>query len=275
MKFSLYDQFGALNSAPVFAAVEAGLQANGHSVAHHDDLADVAVIWSQLWAGRMLPNQAVWDLYKKTNRPVLVVEVGVLRRDTTWRLMVDGKNTITSTNNTSTRFEELGLQLRPWREQGEHIVIACQRPESQQWQGMPTVTQWLDCVVSDIRKFSNRPIRIRPHPRYKINTVPDGCYLDQPRPRANTYDDYDLNRSLNHAWCVVNYNSNPAVSAVLDGYPVFVNKTSIAATVGNLDLAQIENPLTPHREQWAWDLAHTEWTINEIAAGYGLTQFND
>jgi len=37
--------------------------------------------------------------------------------------------------------------------------------------------------------------------------------------------------------------------------------------VGNTDLTQIENPLRPDRQQWAWDLAHTEWCVDEIAKG--------
>jgi len=275
MKCSIYYDYGALNSRPVFDAVAQGLRHHGHTVVAHDDSADIAIIWSQLWAGRMRANQTVWHHYKKINRPVLVVEVGALQRDQTWRLMLDGKNCLTSTNNTSKRFNQLGLQLHPWRQVGDHIVVACQRPESQQWTGMPAVAEWVDSLVAGIRQVSSRPIHIRPHPRHRISTVPNGCYLDQPRPQANTYDDYDLARSLNNAWCVVNYNSNPAVSAVLSGYPVFVHSTSIAAAVGNLDLAHIERPLTPDREQWAWDLAHTEWTVAEIATGAGLEQLSD
>jgi hypothetical protein len=84
---------------------------------------------------------------------------------------------------------------------------------------------------------------------------------------ALTYDDFNFDQSVESAWCVINYNSNPAVSAVLQGVPVFVDSSSMAATVGNTDLAQIENPLRPDRQQWAWDLAHTEWTVDEIALG--------
>jgi hypothetical protein len=80
MIFSLYNKFGALNSRPVFDAIAHGLQRHGHNVVYHDDSADVAVIWSQLWAGRMQPNKSVWDLYKKSNRPVLVAEVGAIQR---------------------------------------------------------------------------------------------------------------------------------------------------------------------------------------------------
>ena len=267
MKYSIYNNFGALNSAPVLTAVESGLKRHGHAVTYHNDSADVAVIWSQLWAGRMRPNQQVWNQYRSTGRPVLVVEVGAIQRGHTWRLMTNGENCIVKSGNSDLRFQQLGMQLHHWKNPGHHIVIACQRPESQQWPKQLTVAQWLAKTVNTIRKHSNRIIHVRPHPRHKLNAIPPGCVLDLPRPVAASYDDFDFDQSINSAWCVVNFNSNPAVSAVLQGVPVFVDVSSMAAVVGNTDLAQIENPLRPDRQQWAWDLAHTEWRVEEIAKG--------
>ena len=267
MKYSIYNNFGALNSVPVLAAVESGLKRHGHIITHHDDSADVAVIWSQLWAGRMRPNQQVWNQYRSTGRPVLVVEVGAIQRGLTWRLMTNGENHMVKSGNSDLRFQQLGIQLHPWKNPGQHIVIACQRPESQQWQGQPTVSQWLAETVNTIRKHSHRPIHIRPHPRHRLNAMPPGCVLDVPKSIAATYDDFNFDQSIESAWCVINFNSNPAVSAVLQGVPVFVDASSMAAAVGNMDLSQIENPLRPDRQQWAWDLAHTEWRVEEIAQG--------
>ena len=267
MKYSIYNNFGALNSAPVLAAVESGLKRHGHTVTHHDDSADVAVIWSQLWAGRMRPNQQIWNQYRSTGRPVLVVEVGAIQRESTWRLMLNGENCIVKSGNSDLRFQQLGMQLHPWKHNGQHIVIACQRPESQQWPKQFTIHQWLTQTVDTIRKHSDRIIHIRPHPRHRLNSIPPGCVLELPRPVAASYDNFNFDQSIDSAWCVVNFNSNPAVSAVLQGVPVFVDQTSMAASVGNTDLTQIENPLRPDRQQWAWDLAHTEWCVDEIAKG--------
>jgi hypothetical protein len=267
MRYSLYNQFGALNSGPIFEAVKHGLCQLGHTVCHHDDSADVAVIWSQLWAGRMKANKQVWDLYRSTQRTVLVIEVGSLHRGHTWRIMPNGVKTLWSKGNNSERFDALGLKLLPWRQQGSHVLIACQRPESQQWQGYPGIDQWLKQTVAGIQKQTDRPIFIRPHPRHRLTDVPAGCKLLQPRPIAGTYDNFDFDRDLYRAWCVVNLNSNPAVDAVLKGIPVFVDSTSMAAPVGNLDWNKIETPEMPNREQWAWDLAHSEFYISELESG--------
>jgi len=46
MKFGIFDNFGAKNSAPVFAAFRQGLDTLGLAHCPHDPDADVAVIWS-------------------------------------------------------------------------------------------------------------------------------------------------------------------------------------------------------------------------------------
>ena len=75
---------------------------------------------------------------------------------------------------------------------------------------------------------------------------------------------------LFRSWAVVNHNSNVGPITALNGVPAFVGIDSYAASVGNFDIARIENPLMPDREQWANDLAYTEWTVDEIAAGEPL-----
>jgi hypothetical protein len=57
---------------------------------------------------------------------------------------------------------------------------------------------------------------------------------------------------------------------VLSGVPAFVNSTSLAASVGNLDLSAINNPARPDRTAWLEQLAHTEWYAEEIASGLPL-----
>jgi len=43
--------------------------------------------------------------------------------------------------------------------------------------------------------------------------------------------------------------------------------------VANQDLAQIETPLTPPREQWLWDLSAAHWTDDESRAGLIYNKF--
>ena len=53
---------------------------------------DVAVIWSCLWHGRMLDNQQVYESYQKLGKPIIIIEVGSLKRNTTWKIAVNNIN---------------------------------------------------------------------------------------------------------------------------------------------------------------------------------------
>ena len=271
MRVGIFDQYGALNSAPVFAAIRAGLDQLGIKHSSMDSSADVAIIWSMLWAGRMRPNQQIWELYRSTGRKVIVAEVGMLKRGLTWKLGINGtglnaeygKDLIPNRSNT------LGINVKPWTNSGYNIVIACQRSDSEQWTGQAPTIAWLTETAGKIRQYSNKPIVIRPHPRQRIANIP-GCVIESPQPIPGTYDSFDYDKCLNTAWAVVNHNSGPGTQAILNGVPAFVGSSSLASPVANLDLAQIENPLRPDRTQWLEQLAHTEWTIPEIESGLPL-----
>jgi len=271
MRVSIFDQYGALNSRPVFEAVKAGLDSIGIEHNTMDSSADVAVIWSMLWHGRMQSNRDVWNTFRSSGRNVLVVEVGMLRRGSTWKLGLNGTGSgaYYGQNLIPGRGKDLRLEAQPWNDSGYRIVIAAQRSDSEQWAGQPPTVAWLTETARKIRQYSDRPITIRPHPRQRIGSVP-GCAIEMPQPIPGTYDNFDYDRCLSTAWAVVNHNSGPGCQAILGGVPAFVDGSSLAAPVGNLDLAAIENPLRPDRSQWLEQIAHTEWYADEIATGLPL-----
>jgi hypothetical protein len=270
MKISLFNNFGALNSVPVFAAFEQGLRALGIQSNSHDLDADMAVIWSHLWSGRMRYNQDVWKTFRASGRDVIVLEVGMLNRGRTWKMGLNGVNRRAwfGQGLQDNRAHKLGMHLQPWR-QGENIVIAVQRSDSEQWAGLPRSDTWVEQTVTKIKSVTNRPIVVRPHPRQRITGIA-GVTVRQPRPLANTYDSFDFDTDLANAWCVINENSSPGCQSVIAGVPAFVGTDSLAAPVANLDLLDIEKPWMPDRTAWLEDIAHTEWTVEEIASGYPL-----
>jgi hypothetical protein len=267
MKISLFNNFGAKNSVPVFQAIAQGLVSQGHTVVYHDLTADVAVIWSMLWAGRMRPNQEVYTSFRQQGRAVIVAEVGMIQRGQTWKVGVNGTgiSSYNFDNLIPNRADCLNLKLQPWRN-GSNIVIAMQRQDSEQWHGLPPMNQWLESTVAEIRKHSDRPIVIRPHPRSGCN-IPPGCLIDRPQFTAGSYDDFDFDRVLESAHCVVNWNSGPGSQALIAGVPAFVGPSSLASPIANWDFSQIENPPKSERSVWLEQLAHTEWTVEEIRSG--------
>lgn len=271
MHISIFNKFGAKNSVPVFKAFTQGLSQLGISYSNHNMDADIAVIWSVVWAGRMRENQAVWQHYRSQNRPVIVLEVGMLQRGHTWKMGINGTGI---TNYPAAEFQKnraslLGIHLQPWHDSGSNIIIALQRPDSEQWSTQPPTDRWLTDTINVLRQHSQREIVIRPHPRSRIPTV-NGVIIQSPGLLKGTYDDFDFIPCINDAWAVINWNSGLGSQSVISGIPAFVGSSSLAAPVANLDLTQIENPVTPDRTQWLEQLVHTEWTIPEIQTGYPL-----
>jgi hypothetical protein len=271
MRFGIFNKFGALNSQPVFEAFEHGLKQLGLEYRSHDVAADVAVIWSQVWAGRMQGNQQVWQYFRNNRRPVVVLEVGLLDRGKTWKVGVNGTGNTAywGQEQDASRVDQLGLALKPWRSTGSNIVIAAQRSDSEQWHEQPDATTWVADTIKQVQAHSNRPIILRTHPRQRV-VPPLGCTYQVPQKLANSYDDFDFDQCLQDAWAVINWNSGPGVQAAIAGVPVFVGASSLAAPVGNQDLSQIEKPVRPDRANWLVDVAHTEWSVEEIATGYPI-----
>ena len=81
-------------------------------------------------------------------------------------------------------------------------------------------------------------------------------------------DGTTLVQDLKNAWAAVFYNSSASVAAVLAGIPVFATDDDcVAWRMANPDLAQIENPIMPAREQWLYDLSAAHWTDAESRKG--------
>jgi len=270
MKFSLFTDYGSLNSPPVWDAVKLGLLKLGHTVDENNIDTDIPVIWSLLWHGRMIKNKIVWDKFRSQNKKVLVIEVGGIKRNSTWKVGINGINRLADfgpKNNDDTRVAQLGLDIRPWRTQGEHILLCLQHDKSEQWKNMPPLEQYVLETVQRLRQHTDRKIIVRSHPRC---ILPAQLRLynfvyEIPKQIDNTYDDFDLNFS--NAWAVVSWSSNPGIHAVLNGIPAFVGEQSLAYDVANHDFSTINSPKTPDRQQWLNDYVHTEWTTEEIAQG--------
>ena len=129
MKFKLWNEYGAMNSKPVFDAFKKSVSKAGHELVDKvTDIkqADVHVIWSVLFHGRMSRNKDVWEACRKLNKPVIVLEVGGIKRGTTWKVGLNGINRdayFGPKENDFQRASKLGLNLKPWRNNGEYVLI--------------------------------------------------------------------------------------------------------------------------------------------------------
>jgi hypothetical protein len=160
-----------------------------------------------------------------------------------------------------------GVDLKPWRTAGKHILVLCQRPK-----GFNMFTDqevWLDKTVAKIRKHSRRPIMIRMHPG-------DGTRFKQIEKIQKKYgtsviisEHENIRDALVNCWCTVGINSTPNVVAAIEGIPGYVEdpSRSWAADVAFNDLALIETPPMPDRSEWIHKIANIHWSNDEVHSG--------
>lgn len=167
---------------------------------------------------------------------------------------------------------DLKISLKDYRRNGNHILLCLQRNGG--WSMGPIdIQNWAIETISKIRRHSDRPIIIRPHPGDKNSKAilkPGHHQCKIPFSNSVTLStNENLLDDLRNCWAAVNYNSSPVVGAVLEGVPIFVSdpQKSQCAEVANVDLSQIEKPNCFDRQKWVERLSMFHWNFNELQTG--------
>lgn len=261
----------AQNSGPVIQALLHSLHHAGMEVQANSMDCDAAIIWSVLWAGRMSGNKSVYEHYRSQNRPVIVADIGTLIRGVTWKIALDNITARGWYGHTQDldldRPKKLGLVSRCPTHARDGILIAAQHRHSLQTADID-MELWITLMYNELRKHTDRPVILRPHPRSSLvlSRLPAALTHQKPLPLANTYDSFDFDTNW-HA--IVNYNSGPGILAAISGTRPVVHASSLAAPVA-ISIEHVERPYTTDRDRWLLEIAHTEYTLEEIQQGQWL-----
>ena len=236
--------------------------------------ADAALIWSVLWYGKMGGNKQVWDHYRAQNKPVIVIEVGGLIRNGTWKLGIKGINRdadfAVDEYMPSDRLSKFGIVLQRWQQKGEYVLICGQHGHSQQWIDMPDMDTYYKNTIEEVRKFTDKPIVVRSHPRFRegLHWACDSEWYKQqgvtwniPKHIQQTYDSFDLEHMLKHTHCTISHSSNAGITSIIAGVPAVVSKHSLAYDVGTEMNTWLSKP---DRANWLNKMSYTEWFPDEI-----------
>ncbi len=182
-----------------------------------------------------------------------------------------------NSNSPSDRWEKyFAGVMQPWRgHEGKHVLIAGQKPGDQSLRGLNTF-EWCIRVATEIES-AGRAVKVRRHPKAQNAMYPFRdvmTYGERMRVREERllakriFSDptCDIAQDLQNASWLVTYNSNSAVDAVLAGVPaVTCDPGSMAWPVTGHD--PTSPPPMPDRTQWAYDLAYTQWSPDEVRNG--------
>ena len=261
------------NSQQVYPQLVDAIQQTDTLVENDLD-ADAALIWSVLWYGKMGANKRVWDHYRAQNKPVIVIEVGGLIRNTTWKLGINGINRdadfAVDAYMPDDRLSKFGIVLQPWKQQGEYVLICGQHGYSEQWRNMPDMDTYYRNTIAEIRKVTDKPIVVRSHPRYRESLhwacdmqwyKEQGVTWNIPKHVQQTYDSFDLEHMLKHTHFTVSHSSNAGITSIIHGVPAVVSEHSLAWDVST----KMDSWLSkPDRHNWLNRMSYTEWFADEI-----------
>ena len=265
------------NSGPVLAALLESLRHAGIGTEENSMTSDAVIIWSVLWSGRMIKNREIYQHYRSLGRPVIVIDIGSLRGGVTWKVAIDNITAQGYYGHTRDldwdRPARLGVNLGTVHRSGSHIVIAAQNSASLQVQDLHSIESWISQQIDEIRKHTDRAIRVRPHPRspLAVPRLPPNVTMEFPRRVPNTYDSFDMQFDC-HA--MVNLNSGPGIQAAVQGVRPMVHSSSLAYPV-SVSIQDIERPYDINRDQWLVEICHTEYTQEEIREGLWLKRLSD
>lgn len=158
------------------------------------------------------------------------------------------------------RFAQFKVPIKPWRapRAGAPILVAGMSAKAAAAEGLAP-EQWERATIAELVTLTDRPIIYRPKPNW-----PDAKPI-----RGSIWGggDVPLERALSACHAVVSHHSNVAVDALLAGIPC-ICPGGVASVLAGHDLTQIESPPMPEgREQWAADLAYTQWSMEEMHTG--------
>jgi|TARA_B110000444_G_C18816856_1_gene585603 hypothetical protein len=164
----------------------------------------------------------------------------------------------------------LGIQMKPWRTSGNHILVCLQRNGGWSMRGYNSV-QWANDTIATLRQLTDRPIIVRGHPGDKKTR-----YFPQHKDVFLSSNPSIL-QDLQGAWATVLYNSSPSVVSAIEGVPVFLTdpepEHSQSHEVSNTKIKRINDPKLFDRDVWVQKLAMCHWNFEELASGEAWRHF--
>lgn len=166
---------------------------------------------------------------------------------------------------------DTGIDLEPVKNKGKHILICAQR--NQGWSmGSVRLESWLINTCQSIRKYTDRPIVIRLHPKdnetnRNANSIQQMLRNIKDVRLSTNRDSFDAD--LKKCWAVVNHNSSSIVGPLIKGYSAFITDptTSQCAEVAHVGFEKIESPQEFDRQKWLERISMFHWKFSELEDG--------
>ena len=156
-----------------------------------------------------------------------------------------------------------------WKNNKDGYILICPGLENDPTATKP-IDQFVEETYNEIRKYTNRKIIVKPHPHTRIDFSKYETIHNKLEPGWNKLSFKNLADKI---YCAVLDNSTSIFELTFLGIPFFTNKANFGYKLKNNNLSNIENIhyCTPEEmKEWYNEMAHTEFTLNEIGTNEHL-----
>ena len=150
------------------------------------------------------------------------------------------------------RWKKFKHNINDRRTNGKYILIVPPSDKPCKYYNI-NVDTWIPEVKKEIRKYTDRPIKIRLKKSRQYRRKIKPIYAD-----------------LQDCHALVTYQSIAAIESILYGVPAFTLAPCAADPVADKDLSQLEEPTVQDRDKihkWAHHLAYGQFHIDEMKTG--------
>ena len=274
-----FSEFAVLLKPNWYTDISSGAAKLGYGVSRKEKYEsitskDVLILWN-----RHLEQDAIAKKFEAVGAKVLILENAYIKQTGQWISVGIGyhnniKHSIPCMDE-GQRFESFGIEIKPWRTAGKHILYASQSHIfNARGLGLGEYASpaGFDLgVLKEIRKHTNRTIHCRLHPKCKmLPELPTGIYSSHGKFKT-------MEEDLAEAWATVVWTSNAATESLLAGVPVFVSGPSVFASGAcNISLESLEDPVLPdNRLEIFRRMAWSQYNRAECQSGFFLKTILD
>lgn len=172
-----------------------------------------------------------------------------------WRICKYGFHNDKKLDVPSDRFEEWGMEIKPYRQEGDFILICPSSETMTRTIAGVNQERWVQMVYDKVKQNTKKPIRVRYKPRKNGTSGP-------------SVETVSMKEELEGCHALVTLASLTGVEALAEGIPVFsTTSQSPTAWCTHQDFRQINTPELFDREQLFFNLAYKQYSIKELQNG--------
>lgn len=246
---------------------------------------DVAVMFGS-WKPKDRDHHIIRNSIAELAPVFIVIETPLLNRkvfeeNSYYRIGVNGflnnQGLFNYGTHQSDRAARLNIQKPSWRINGDEILLFLQLPGDASLRGT-NIYHWAYYTITELRKRTLRPIKIRTHPKHNIKDT-DEIYKLIADLTLNKIEgikisfgkEIPLAQDLAAAYCTVAFTSGSSIDSILNGIPTIAcDPGNFAYEISSNFVEEVENLKRANDadlQAWINRLSYSQWTVEEMRSG--------